>query len=84
MNKNLRAFMSAVENDETLSARFEEICALQDMNEVHERTLQLARELSIDLDETDLAPVSSLDEDDLETVAGGFWVAQPRKKYRFI
>lgn len=71
MDRKLREFTQALEADESLGARFEEICALQDVREVRVRTLELAREAGFDLLESDLAPASALDEESFEQAVGG-------------
>lgn len=75
MNGKLKEFVEKIEADEVLNARFEDICLLQNVREVRVRTLELAHEIGVDLQETDLVPMGTLDETDLEKVWGGrgFW-----------
>ena len=63
MAENMKKFLEALSKDETLYSKF--------TNAAKEDLLALAKELGIELTETDLEQKTKLDDDVLDTVAGG-------------
>lgn len=76
MSTNIVKFLQKVQADETLQARYDEICRdVVDEAEGRKLTMELAREAGVDLQESDFAieddSEDDIDESDLESAAGG-------------